>query len=299
MRVLLTGASGFVGTHLVAHLVAAGDEVTALAGPDADLPAGVERKVIELADRAGLAAAVTGADPEVVIHLAGLAHVGSSWQHLPEYFQVNVLGTENVLEAAAGRRVVLASSGEVYGDVPDSEQPIREDRLLAPASPYALTKASAERLTAHFGGVVARLFNLVGPGQSATFALPAFARQLAAIAAGESEPVLRVGNLTPRRDFLHVVDGARALRVLAEKGAPGEAYNVASGQALSIEQALHLLTRIAGVEAEVIIEPERFRPADIPLLAGDNARLTALGWHPEHSLGRALEDLWHSLERPS
>ncbi|HEX4953369.1 MAG TPA: GDP-mannose 4,6-dehydratase [Thermoanaerobaculia bacterium] len=299
MRVLLTGGSGFVGSHLVAHLVAAGDEVTALAGPDAGLPAGVARPVVDLADRAGLAAALEGADPEVVIHLAGLAHVGSSWQQLAEYFQVNVLGTENVLAAAVGRRVVLASSGEVYGVVPEDEQPIQEDRPLAPASPYALTKAAAERLTVREGGVVARLFNLVGPGQSATFALPAFARQLAAIAAGEAEPQLKVGNLTPRRDFLHVADGARALRVLAEKGAPGEAYNIASGQALSIEEALHLLTRIAGVEAEVTIDPERFRPADIPLLTGDNARLTALGWHQELSLGQALEDLWHSLERPS
>ena len=231
MHLLLTGVGGFVGSRLARLLLARGERVSGTFFEEVPRAPGVRLYEADLLDAAGMAAAVRTAAPDAVVHLAGLSHVGESWTRMAEYFRVNVLGTENLLAAAAGRRVVVASSAEVYGVVPESEQPIGEQRQLDPRTPYALTKAAAERLALGRGAVVARCFNLVGPGQSARFALPAFAAQLAAIARGEREAVLRVGNLSARRDFVHVDDGAEAYRLLAERGRPGEVYNLASGRA--------------------------------------------------------------------
>jgi GDP-4-dehydro-6-deoxy-D-mannose reductase len=215
---------------------------------------------------------------------------------MADYFRVNVLGTERVLAASAGvPKVVVASSAEVYGAVPEAEQPIGEDREPAPASPYALTKAAGERLALEAGAVVVRSFNLLGAGQSPTFALPSFARQLAAIARGDREPVLRVGNLSARRDFVHAGAGAEGYRLLAESGRAGEIYNLASGEASSIEQMLDRLVAIAGVTARIETDPERLRPVDVPLLCGDAARLRQLGWDPFAGGGgvdAALAELW-------
>jgi GDP-4-dehydro-6-deoxy-D-mannose reductase len=259
------------------------------------VPEGVDFSPVDVLDRGALAAAIERFAPGAVVHLAALSHVGRSWQAMADYFRVNVLGTENLLAAAAARGplpVVFASSAEVYGAVPEDEQPIRETRLPAPASPYALTKAAAELLALARGAVVVRSFNLAGAGQAAQFALPSFARQLAAIERGDAEPVLSVGNLEARRDFVHVADGLEAYRLLAERGAGGEVYNLARGEAVSIRQALERLLAISGVAAEVRVDPERVRPIDVPLLCGDAARLRALGWEPRRGLDDALAEIW-------
>jgi GDP-4-dehydro-6-deoxy-D-mannose reductase len=307
MRVLVTGISGFVGQHLARALLARGHEVAgtyleegfALAGVTAgrvalfplDLRAGRAR--ID----ADLRAAVAVARPQRIVHLAGLAHVGKSWHDIPGYFRVNVLGTEAVLDAAGGGEpavpVLLASSAEVYGVVPEVEQPIAESRAAAPVTPYALTKAAAERLVLARGGVVVRQFNFIGPGQSAHFALPTFARQLAAIEAGRQPPRLAVGNLEARRDFVHVVDGAEALALLVEAGEPGAVYNVAGGRAASIREALDLLLAVAGLRVETVLDERFLRPADIPLLCGSAEPLRRLGWAASRTVGDAVADLWH------
>jgi GDP-4-dehydro-6-deoxy-D-mannose reductase len=298
MRVFVTGVGGFVGRRLARCLVAAGDQVS---GSFLDEPPAfegsedVDLRRVDLLDRPALERAIEVSDAEVVVHLAGLSHVGESWRRIADYFHNNYVGTERVLAAAGGRRVVVASSAEVYGPVPEGEQPIAESREVAPGTPYALTKAAAERVALAAGAVVVRSFNLVGPGQSPIFALPTFAAQLAAIARGEAEPLLKVGNLSARRDFLHVDDGVSAYRLLAERGAPGEVYNIASGEAVSIAEALALLIRISGVEVEVVEDPERLRPVDLPLLEGDARKLRHLGWRPTLGLERALADLWGSL----
>ncbi len=296
MRVLVTGVGGFLGHHLAGRLLDRGHAVIGTTwGTSADLSR-VELHEVDLLDAAGLGEIVRQAAPEAIIHLAGLSHVGESWQRPADYFQVNVLGTENVLDAAArlvGCRVLLASSAEVYGLVPEDRQPIAETEPVGPRTPYALTKAAAERLTVRAGGIVARCFNLVGPGQSDRFALPAFAGQLAAIQKGEQEEaVIRVGNLSARRDFVHVADGVAALALLAEQGAPGEIYNVASGRAFSIAEALDRLIAISGQRVEIQEDPERLRPVDMPLLEGDAAKLRSLGWKPERDLDAALDELW-------
>ncbi|HYG64456.1 MAG TPA: GDP-mannose 4,6-dehydratase [Thermoanaerobaculia bacterium] len=301
MHFLITGIGGFLGTRLARHLLAQGDRVSGTfleTRPDFD---GVDLFEADLLDTAALRRAVDESAPDVVVHLGALSHVGESWKRIPDYFRVNVLGTENLLAAVGrrgGRRVLVASSAEVYGIVPDERQPIGEDEGLDPRSPYALTKAAAERLALAAGAVVVRSFNLVGPGQSPIFALPAFAMQLAAIsrgARGEQEPVLRVGNLSARRDFAHVDDGVAALRLLAEKGEPGGIYNISTGKAVSIGEALERLMAVSGVQARLETDPERIRPVDIPLLAGDPSRLRALGWEPRRTLDDALADLWETV----
>lgn len=292
MRVLITGVAGFVGLRLARYLLERGETVvgTWIGVPPA--LAGLEAVEADVLDRKALERAVVGADPEVVVHLAGLTHVGESWKRLADYFQVNVLGTENLLNLAAGRRVLIASSAEVYGAVPDAEQPVAEDRMPRPQSPYALTKAAVERLALERGAVVVRSFNLVGAGQAPHFALPSFARQLARIEAGRMPPVLSVGNLEARRDFLHVLDAVGAYALLAERGDRGGIYNLGSGRDRSIREMLELLREISGVRARVEVDPDRLRPIDVPLLKAATCRLERLGWCSRHTIEAAVEEIW-------
>lgn len=310
MRLFITGITGFVGVQVARLAREQGHDVMGSHVDDREEPdlRGIELVEVDVVDEDAMATTLAAAHPDSVIHLAGLASVGGSWDRPADYFRVNVLGTDSLLRAVGRwerRRaqpvpVVVASSAEVYGQVPEDEQPISEDREPAPSSPYALTKAAAERLA--LSGlvrrpVIARSFNMIGPGQATSFALPAFAVQLADIRRGAQEPVLEVGNLAARRDFLHVADGAAAYLRLAERGGAGVAYNIGCGEAVSIEHALNRLRQISGVEARVEIDSHRVRPVDLPLLQADAERLRSLGWEPSHSLDDALEDLWnHVLE---
>ncbi len=295
MRALITGITGFVGSHLAHHLARHGWQVSGLAtGPS---PAGLEEfdvRQIDVADLAELASALSEIDPEAIFHLAGLAHVGLSWQRPGDYFRVNFGGTQNLLAAAGSRRVLFASSAEVYGQAKAEEQPLLESRPVEPRSPYAMTKACAELLVASNGGIVVRSFNATGPGQSRQFAMPSFAYQLAQIHLGRRSPTISVGDLSPRRDFLHIADAVEGYRLLAEKGQAGETYNLASGQAVAIGDALELLKEISGVAAEVAVDPDLVRKIDIPLLQGDIGKISALGWQPAKNLADALRDLWQS-----
>ena len=294
MRVLITGVTGFVGTHLAKTLESRGHEV---AGTyfGAEPRVGGRHYSVDLREPSAIQDAVVDFSPERIVHLAGASHVGTSWNSIAAYYSLNVLGTEHVLDAAGEIPVLLASSAEVYGLVPQSEQPILETRPPAPANPYALTKAAAERLVIRQNGLVVRLFNMIGAGQAETFALPTFARQLRAIESGEISPVLRVGNLEPRRDFVHVEDGAEALAFLVESGGRGRIYQVASGEAHSVGEVLDLLCRVSGVDARIEVDPERFRPQDMILLVGSGRCVAELGWSPSRSVEDAVRDLWRSL----
>lgn len=304
-RILVTGAEGFVGARLVPRLLEGGAAVIACRAPGAvaaafeasTLPSDRRHWVeLDICDRGAVKRVLAEQAPDAVVHLAGLSSVAASWQRIDEYYRVNVEGTEFV--AAAVRelprpcRLIVASSAEVYGRVPDRELPAREGRPLRPRSPYALTKAAIERLTLRRGAIAVRSFNLIGPGQSVQFALPSFAAQLAAIAAGEAEPVVRVGNLTSRRDFVHVDDGAEAYALLIERGQAGQAYNVARGEAVELGAALRRLIEISGTDVKIRTDAARLAPADIPVLCGDGNRLRALGWSPRCSFDQALEAVW-------
>jgi GDP-4-dehydro-6-deoxy-D-mannose reductase len=297
MRVLITGVGGFVGSRLARHLLARGDRVSGTYIDAVPALEGVELHEADVLDHAALERAVRAASPDAIVNLAGLSHIGESWdwRRMSDYFWVNVAGTENVLAAAGGRTVVIASSADVYGKVPEEDQPIPESRPVAPQTPYALTKAAAERIALARSGsaaVIVRSFNLVGPGQAPKFALASWASQLAAIRRGERPAVLEVGDLSTARDFIHVDDGAEAYRLLAEQGERGSVYNLASGKAVTMAEALKRLLAISGVAAEVKEGAYPPRPFDIPCLSGDAGRLRALGWAPRRTLDDALEDIW-------
>jgi len=233
---------------------------------------------------------VADARPEGIIHLAGWASVGSSYAQPTACFEVNALGTAYVLDAvrkhAPKARFLLISSGEVYGDVAGGE-PCSESTPLAPKSPYATSKLAAELVARQFAAsyavdlVIARAFNHVGPGQDERFVIPALARQLRDVAQGKASPRLLVGNLDPIRDFSSVLDVVEAYRILLTRGVSGEAYNVCSGKAQSIRDVVEALTRAAGVEVELLVDPERVRPSDIAKLVGDPRKLNALGWRAD------------------
>ncbi|MEJ2084672.1 MAG: GDP-mannose 4,6-dehydratase, partial [Acidobacteriota bacterium] len=292
MRVLVTGVSGFVGCRLAPYLVSRGHEVTGTYIHTVPPLDGVETVEVDLLDDEKLGGIFERTDADAIVHLAGLSHVGESWQRPAEYFQVNVLGSKNVLQAAGDARVLVASSAEVYGAVPTAEQPISELRPVAPQSPYAMTKAAMELLALEHEAIVVRSFNIVGPGQADSFALPAFANQLAAIERQGSAGELRVGNLCAKRDFVHVDDAVEAIALVLESGQSGEIYNLGSGRAESIDDVLQRLIAISGLSPEVIVNPERFRPVDVPLLQADRSHLSELGWSPSRGLEVALRDLW-------
>jgi len=290
MRVFVTGASGFVGRHLVAHLKAEGDEVSPL--PDG----------IDVADEAAVTAAMGAAAPHVVYHLAGWAHVGESWKHPTEVARVNVVGTAAVLEACRRSevgRILVVGSADAYGVFDATDLPLSEDLPLRPVTPYGASKAAAEvlALQAHRAGgagvVVTRSFNHTGPGQHPSFVVPALARRIVeAVAAGGDE--VRVGSLSAERDILDVEDVARAYRVLAIQGDPGQAYNVCSGVPVAIEVVARRLAELSGTEIRLVVDPELVRAVEVPVLVGDPSRLRALGWQPtltlDETLRRVLDD---------
>jgi GDP-4-dehydro-6-deoxy-D-mannose reductase len=290
VRALVTGAAGFVGRHLVAGLRAAGDDVH-----ETDRHLG-----LDILDPAGLNELFGATRPEVVYHLAGQADVGGSWSSPVETFRINAEGTMNVLLAAVRAevgRVVAVSSADVYGQVPETELPIGEDRPLRPVSPYGASKAAADlvALQAHLGhglGVIrARPFNHLGPGQSDRFVASAVASRIARNEIdGESE--VPVGNLSARRDFTDVRDVVRAYRLLAEHGVPGEAYNVCRGRDVAVQEVADRLIALAERPMALVTDPDLLRPVDTPVLRGDCTRLRdATGWSPEITLDQTLADV--------
>jgi GDP-4-dehydro-6-deoxy-D-mannose reductase len=249
---------------------------------------------IDLRDAAATRARVREVSPEVVYHLAALASVGRSWDAPGQVLADNGAISLNVLEAvrreAPHARVVVASSGEVYG--PPARLPVGEAALLRPQSPYAVSKASADLLAglyadAHDLAIVrARPFNHAGPGQDDTYALGSFARQAAAGATR-----IRIGNPDTRRDYTDVRDVVRAYRLLAEGGEPGVVYNVCSGRSTSAAELVALVAAAVGRELEVDVELARVRAHEVAEVRGSAERLrAATGWEPEIPLARTASD---------
>ncbi|CAA9313020.1 MAG: GDP-mannose 4,6-dehydratase [uncultured Gemmatimonadetes bacterium] len=300
MRVLVTGGAGFAGTWLVRALLADGHTVVATrqeGHPSPPLGGDVEWIPLDVTSDESVEAAVGRAAPEQVYHLAGQASVAGSFSDPLGTWNVNATGTLRLAAALpAGARLLVVSSAEVYGVVPDNEQPIREDRPLRPCNPYAASKAAAEVAALQAPGpvVVARSFNHTGPGQDERFALASFARQLAQIREGGGEPLLRVGNLSARRDMLDVRDVSRAYVRLMNEGEAGQVYNVCSGHAVAMSDAVEQLIALSGTGARLEVDPARVRPVDVPLLCGSGARLRALGWAPEIAFRDTLAELLES-----
>ena len=312
-RVLLTGITGFVGSHLAERLVADGLEVHGIAFEPQPHPnlAAIASKVrihrADLADPDGLREAVAAARPDTVVHLAGQAIPSLAQRDASGTIQVNVVGTANLLaalEPLGGTHLVYASSADVYG-LPD-QVPVSEDAPLRPTNVYAASKAAAEALVREFGDraghptVILRPANTNGPRQHPGLAASGFAKQIAEAEAGLAEPVIRHGRLDAQRDFVDVRDIAAAYAA-AMSLAPDrtETYNVGTGAPVTIERILHTLVRLARIKVRTELDPERVRGGDPSTLALDSSRFRSrTGWAPKVTLERSLEDTldhWRSV----
>jgi GDP-4-dehydro-6-deoxy-D-mannose reductase len=304
--ILVTGAAGFAGSHLLDLLTDEGARVVAWQRRGGTSPsigvgtgsASVSWQAVDLLDRDAVYRAISELRPSAVYHCAGAAHVGRSWESTTSTFDVNVRGTHHLFEGlrrAGGRaRVILPSSALVYVS---TDVALTEDDHLLPRSPYALSKLAQELVGQHamtddIHVTIARAFNHFGPRQDPHFAASGFARRIADIEAGRWDAEIAVGNLNARRDLTDVRDTVRAYRLILERGQSGRAYNVCSGQAISIGDLLDRLLARARVPIRVRVDTVRYRPNDIPFLVGDCTRIaTELGWRPQIPLDRTLDDL--------
>jgi GDP-4-dehydro-6-deoxy-D-mannose reductase len=301
VRVLVSGATGFVGRWLIRELTTAGHETIATPGS----------LLLDITDEAAVARFLAEARPDAVAHLAGMAYGPDAARDPEGAFAVNVGGTEVLLAvvASTGRPMplLIAGSSEVYGRPRPGDLPLTEAAPTRTDQPYGRSKLAQERAALALASrhglpiVVTRSFNHTGPGQRAEFVAPAFARRvLAARAAGAHE--IRTGNIDIRRDLGDVRDVARAYRLLLEGLADGvlgktTVVNVATGRSVSIRAVLSILCRLAGVKAEPVVDPALVRPDDPPEIVGDASRLRALtGWEPQIDLERTLADLLASIE---
>lgn len=319
MRSLVTGASGFVGAYLLRDLAAAGHDVVATDVVEpSELPGAVVYRRCDLLDGGAVKTLVADVRPDYLFHLAAQSSAARSFDEPRPTLETNVFGTLNVLESVrslshacpgartrSGKvRVLSVGSSEEYGRRPRSAMPLGEGSPIEPVSPYAVSKAAQTMLAVQYERsfeidvVATRSFGHTGPAQPARFVLPSFARQCAEIRAGKREPVVNVGNLEVVRDFLDVRDVVRAYRMLAEEASEPGVYNVCSGKGLALRDALDFFVRACGVPVRIVEDPRLFRPADIPVLVGDNARLMrSCGWKQEHSTEGMLGALFEYWER--
>jgi GDP-4-dehydro-6-deoxy-D-mannose reductase len=313
---LVTGAGGFAGGHLLDLLTHAADSPAAtVAGwfrPGGRAPSApssgrdVQVEEVDLLDRGAVHDAIARIRPDIVYHCAGAAHVGRAWEKTEQTFAVNVRATHHLLDALdatnAVVRVLIPSSALVYAG---ADRPLTEDEPLLPDSPYGVSKLAQELLGRHASErvqvLIARAFNHIGPGQNPMFAAAGFARRIADIERGQWAPEISVGNLDARRDLTDVRDTVRAYRLIVDRGRPGRAYNVCSGEAIAIGELLDRLIAKARVPVTIRRDPARYRPNDLPLLLGDPTRIQReLGWHAEIPIDRTLDDLldyWRNGER--
>ena len=309
MRVLITGITGFAGSHLADFC---------LTKKEVDLY-GIIRwrsrteniehiwdklKLLEcdLRDATSIRDVIEEVKPEYIFHLAAQSFVPTSWKAPTESLTTNIIGQLNVFEAVRKIglpcKIQIACSSEEYGLVNPDELPIKETNPLRPLSPYAVSKVGQDMLGYQYfmsyGMEIVRTrgFNHTGPRRGSVFVCSDFAKQIVEIEQGSKPPVLSVGNLEAKRDFADVRDIVKGYWLSLEKGRPGEVYNICSGKAYSIREILNILIELSGVEVEVKNDPARMRPSDVPVLEGDNsAFMQDTGWKPEIPLKDTLNDL--------
>lgn len=310
MRWLITGADGFVAGHLLPHLLEYEPDAEIFAmvwrdAPDPSRPDDHRRLHIfkgEMTDPAGVTDIVDQVRPDIILHLAATSSVAQSWHDSEKVYHTNILGQLHLLEAArrlkAMPTVVIASSAEIYGREGHDGQPISEDAPLRPLSPYAVTKSvqdlqAAQYFAAHgLPTVRLRLFNHTGPGRPSHFVASSFAKQIAEIELGLRKPVIQVGNIDVARDFTDVRDIARAWRLAALHGQPGEAYNVCSGRATPIRRILDILLEATDIRIALETDSALLRAGEIRSLCGDRSLFTdTTAWQPSIGLEKTLLDL--------
>lgn len=305
MRVLVTGATGFVGQHLLRSLAQRGYTIfaTCLLPFQGELPGIVELLPCDMRERTQVAEVVRHALPQHIYHLAGLSSVTRSFAESRQVWNTNLGGAMNLLDAVRETvpkaRVLLVGSGQCYGNVPAKALPVKEEQALAPDNPYAASKAAADLLGFQYFRswnlqvIRARPFNHTGPGQPPQFVCSDLARQVAEIDAGARPPLLRVGNTRVQRDFSDVRDVVRAYQLLLERGEPGNAYNVASGRSVSVAQIIAHLHKLSRRRFRVAVQAARLRQGEALRLYGSSRKLTrATGWKPEYALAQTLNDVY-------
>ena len=302
MKALITGAKGFVGSHLTAELEANGYEVVRC-----DLIADDNIVPMDIMDSKMTFEVINNNKPDVLINMAGQANVGLSWKKPQLTVALNTIGLVNILEAARESdpsiRIITIGSSDEYGNLGEKGKNVTEDIRVNPMTPYAISKVaqnSFARLYYSAYGMnvcMVRFFNLVGAGQAKGFIVPDFASGIAEVERGERE-YLSVGNLESARDFTHVKDAVRAVRLIAEKGHAGEIYNVCSGKTYTAQEILDKLINMAKTDINVRRDPLKMRPSDTPVVCGNHDKLTAhTGWQPKYSLDEMIQealDYWRN-----
>ncbi len=300
--VLVTGAAGFVGSHLIELLEHDPTEIVGWLRPGTQpMIRGTRVKWIdlELHEREAVEEAIAGTRPTAIYHLAGVPHIGNSWGHTHETFAGNVLGTHNLFSAlrrvGLRPRVLITSSASVYHPI---TRAMNERDEVRPNSPYGTSKLAQEMVATRaweddgIPSLIARAFNHVGPRQTPAFVASSIAKQIAEIESGVKPPVLTMGNLDSGRDIMDVRDTVRAYRAMMTAATPGVPYNVCSGTAVPIRTLVDLMRAKARVPITIEQDRSRFRPNDTPLVLGDHTRLTAdTGWSPGIPLEQTVEDM--------
>lgn len=307
MKALITGISGFVGSHLAEYLLSRNVEVTGTIRHRSRMDhirhlKSVQLMECELRDPFSVETLLAKVKPDLIFHLAAQSFVPTSWNSPVDTIHNNVAGQVNIFEAVRRLdldcKIQIACSSEEYGHVEPHEVPIKETNPLRPLSPYAVSKVAQEYLGYQYHKsyglhvIPTRTFNHTGPRRGENFVTSNFAKQIAEIEAGKKPPVIMVGNLLAKRDFTDVRDVVRAYWMALEKGVPGESYNIASGQCCTIREMLDLLLSFSSLEIEVKEDPERLRPSDVEILLGDYSKFhEATGWKPEIPFKKTMEDL--------
>lgn len=309
-RILVTGCGGFVGSVLVRSLVDAGADVHGadLGAAPSSFP-GARYTRTDLADFEAVMALIDKTAPDGIIHLAAHSSAGRSFKDPHETIRNNVHAALNLLESLrrseSTARLLAVGSADEYGPVDPVHLPLVETRQAHPANPYALSKAVQTQCCSLYHSlygidvVMTRSFNHTGAGQTDTFVLPSFAKQIVEIKHKLRDPVMEVGNLDIKRDFLDVRDVVEAYLLLLRKGRAGEIYNVCSGTSCSLKELLHKLCALAKVTVEIRVREDRIRPTDTPELRGNKLKITRdTGWSPAISIDETLQsliDYWHGV----
>jgi GDP-4-dehydro-6-deoxy-D-mannose reductase len=316
MRVLITGITGFVGSHLVEYLLAEHPDIE-ISGTYRwrsrtenieHLRAHLRLHETDLRDAAAVRRTLALVRPDVIFHLAAQSYVPASWTAPSETLTTNVSAQTHLFEAVRDLQldpvIQIACSSEEYGLVLPDEVPIRETNPLRPLSPYAVSKVAQDYLAYQYfqtyGIKVVRTrgFNHTGPRRGDVFVTSNFAKQIATIEAGRAEPVLRVGNLEALRDFTDVRDMVRAYWLAVVHCKPGEVYNIATGEGIRIRDVLDRLLALAGRDIRIEVDPARLRPSDVEVLIGDSSKFRAeTGWEPRIPFEKTLKDIldyWRS-----
>ncbi len=307
MRTLISGVSGFVGGHLAEYLLAETDwQIIGIAHHGTSVAPALHGRVqvveIDLMDGAAVHQLVHDIRPDLLFHLAAQAHVPSSFEDPAGTLMTNIGMQLNLLEAIRAANldpvILVVGTGEEYGAVQPGEIPINETVPLRPVNPYAVSKVAQDMLAYQYYAahqlktIRMRPFNHIGPRQSDGYAPTAFAHQIARIEADLQPPVVQVGNLQAQRDFTDVRDIVRAYRLAVERGEPGAVYNLGSGQPVAIQTILDILLSLSHLQIDVQPDPQRMRPADVPVIACDATCFRQrTGWAPRISLKETLYDV--------